>query len=279
MPRRRRETMEFDGAALITGILVLGLVYVALIFFTDRDKFYQLLAVGLFVLVLLVIGWFYWRSLARKKTQQLMQKIRDLNLELEVRNFIARFGHEKGSKDETWRYRDYQFKLARLADLRKIFSNAGLARLSDDKLHHILEYYIDERELALTMGSIKTEVNKFAGLSGSEFEVLLQRLFVAAGYQVQLIGQPGDQGGDLVANKNGRRLLIQAKRYTGSVGNKAVQEAVAAMAHYDCHEAAVVTTSEFTREAVELAKSNSVKLLGKERLQELLLEHLKESWV
>lgn len=121
---------------------------------------------------------------------------------------------------------------------------------------------------------------KFSDLSGSGFENLLYRLFQAMGYTVQKIGRTGDQGGDLIANMDGKvRLLIQAKCYNGSpVGNAAVQEAVAAQKYYDCNGAMVVTSSDFTKEALELAKANAVGLVGKERLSELVVQYLKESW-
>jgi len=41
----------------------------------------------------------------------------------------------------------------------------------------------------------------------------------------------------------------------------------------------VVCSSDFTREAIELAKIHEVKLVGKRELQKLLLTHLNESWV
>ena len=116
-------------------------------------------------------------------------------------------------------------------------------------------------------------------MNGSDFERLLYRLYEAMGYSVQLSGKVGDQGGDLIATKNQERILIQAKCYINStVGNSAVQEAVAARNYYDCNRAVVVTTSVFTREATELAKTNGVELVPKDMLQKLLLDYLKESW-
>jgi len=89
----------------------------------------------------------------------------------------------------------------------------------------------------------------------------------------------GDQGGDLIITKNQERVLIQAKCYINSnVGNKAVQEAVAARSYYDCNKTAVVATSNFTREAIELAKANNVELIPREVVQKMLLDYLHESW-
>lgn len=117
-------------------------------------------------------------------------------------------------------------------------------------------------------------------LSGTDFEKLLYRLFEKMGYAVEHIGKTGDQGGDLIANKNGERTLIQAKCYRDwSVGNAAVQQVAAAQKLYDCGKTMVVATSTFTNEAVQLAKANNTELIGKTRLQNLLLQYLGESWV
>lgn len=106
------------------------------------------------------------------------------------------------------------------------------------------------------------------------------RLFQAIGYTVQKTGKTVDQGGDLIANKDSQvRVIIQAKCYNNSsVGNAAVQEAIAAQKFYDCNGAIVVASSDFTKEAIELARVNKIGLVSKTRLSELLLEYLKESW-
>lgn len=81
----------------------------------------------------------------------------------------------------------------------------------------------------------------------------------------------GDQGGDLVLTRGGERILVQAKRHSKAVGNKAVQEAAAARPHYKCHRAMVVANREFTRAARELAKSNEVELWGRAELARVIL--------
>jgi HJR/Mrr/RecB family endonuclease len=63
-----------------------------------------------------------------------------------------------------------------------------------------------------------------------------------------------------------------------TTSNDAVQQVVGAKGYYDCNKTAVVTTSNFTREATELAKANGVELIAKSRLQELLLQYLSENW-
>lgn len=52
---------------------------------------------------------------------------------------------------------------------------------------------------------------------------------------------------------------------------RAVQEVQGARAHYKATEAWVVTNSNFTQQAYELAKSNGVRLIDREELIEMLL--------
>ena len=83
----------------------------------------------------------------------------------------------------------------------------------------------------------------------------------------------------MVLNKGPERILIQAKRYTNNIGNGAVQEAVAAKKYYDCSKSVLIGSANFTSGAIELAKANDVRLLGKKELQELIQKNLKESWI
>ena len=63
----------------------------------------------------------------------------------------------------------------------------------------------------------------------------------------------GNQGADIIAEKDDRRVVIQCKFYNGAVGNKAVQGAYAAAAFQDAPYAVVVANSVFTKSARQLA--------------------------
>ena len=70
-----------------------------------------------------------------------------------------------------------------------------------------------------------------------------------------------DYGADIIGIDNrGRKWVIQCKRYSGSVGNSAVQEVVAAKAHYNAEKAAVMTNSRLTMNARKLAADNGVEV-------------------
>ncbi|HEX5430106.1 MAG TPA: restriction endonuclease [Patescibacteria group bacterium] len=102
----------------------------------------------------------------------------------------------------------------------------------------------------------------FSPMSGTEFETYLARLLKENGF-TDIAGTPatGDQGADLIAKRNGKTIIIQAKRYDGTVGNKAVQEVASAVQFYGADEGWVITNSMFTKSAKELAHKANVRLI------------------
>ena len=85
----------------------------------------------------------------------------------------------------------------------------------------------------------------------------------------------GDQGADVILVIGGVKIVIQAKKYTGVVGNAAVQEVFAAMQFYDADYAMVITNSRYTTAAQTLASKIGVELATSgdylRRIQQLLI--------
>ena len=115
-------------------------------------------------------------------------------------------------------------------------------------------------------------VDELKKLSGTEFEHYLAKLFKSQDYLVEMTPLTGDYGADLILHKDQQRIAVQAKCYSGSVGVAAVQEALSGMAYYGCHSAWVVTTGNYTANAVELAKKSKVRLFGRNELGKLILQ-------
>lgn len=115
-------------------------------------------------------------------------------------------------------------------------------------------------------------------MSGREFEVFLSNIFIELKCDVQLTPESNDQGADLIITDIfDKRIAVQAKRYTGNVGNGAIQELLGGMLFYNCEEGIVVTTSDFTDQAYSLAAKNSkIHLWNGVKLQALLR---KVNWV
>ena len=98
-------------------------------------------------------------------------------------------------------------------------------------------------------------------LSGGEFEQYVALVLADNGFKhVQVTKGSGDQGADVLAERNGISYAIQCKNYEGAVGNYAVLEAYAAAQFYRCDRAAVICPGEFTRGAKELAEATGVTL-------------------
>lgn len=103
-------------------------------------------------------------------------------------------------------------------------------------------------------------------LTPDQYEKFCAALLENSGWKVQLTGKTGDYGADIIASKNGRKLVVQCKQWSKSVGIKAVQEAHAALSHYGATQAIVVTTTGYTPSARELSGSTGVLLLSHEDL-------------
>lgn len=111
-------------------------------------------------------------------------------------------------------------------------------------------------------------------MRGPEWEAFLADAFHLLGGTILRTGKSGDQGVDLVVSLGQRRYAIQAKGYVSAVGNSAVQEAVAGMAHYRCNCSAVITNSRFTAGAIALAESNCCVLIGEDDIESFVLGRL-----
>lgn len=107
-------------------------------------------------------------------------------------------------------------------------------------------------------------------MSGAEFEEFLCNYFKDIGYKCEQTKATGDQGVDLIAIKDDARIAIQAKCYSGVVGNHAIMEVFAGAKYYNANKCMVITNSTFTKSAIELARSNGVILWDRQVLIEKL---------
>jgi restriction system protein len=82
-----------------------------------------------------------------------------------------------------------------------------------------------------------------------------------AGWDARLTTITGDQGTDIIAERDGKRVVVQCKFYSKPVGNKAVQEVAAAKQHERADQAVVVSNAAYTKAARQLAGTTGVFLL------------------
>lgn len=108
-------------------------------------------------------------------------------------------------------------------------------------------------------------------MDGWEFEEYVAELLVRNGYHnVEVTRGSGDQGVDILAEKDGVTYALQCKHYTSKISNKAVQEAYAGARFYGCDVPVVLTNSYFYPSALELGEEIGVELWDREILKGLI---------
>ena len=98
-------------------------------------------------------------------------------------------------------------------------------------------------------------------MNGLEFESLCADLLCQNGFvNVSLTPGSGDQGVDVLAEKDGIRYAIQCKCYSKDLGNTPIQEVHTGKDFYGCHVGVVMTNRYFTPGAIEAAKRTNTLL-------------------
>lgn len=117
------------------------------------------------------------------------------------------------------------------------------------------------------------DMSRIDAMEGHEFEHFMADLLRKLGYQkVEVTPGSGDQGVDVLAEKDGVRYAIQCKCYSSDLGNTPVQEINTGKMIYRCHVGVVVTNRYFTQGAREAAKATGVLLWDRSKLESLIAQ-------
>lgn len=121
------------------------------------------------------------------------------------------------------------------------------------------------------------ELSRIDSMGGTEFEQWCADLLEKNGFSIiQVTKQSGDQGADVIAQKDGIRYAIQCKRYSSDPGNKPVQEVNTGKMVYHCQIGVVMTNRYFTKGAKEAAEATGVLLWDRDALANLIEKSLGE---
>ena len=127
-------------------------------------------------------------------------------------------------------------------------------------------------------------LQRIKGCPPSFFERLVVELLVKMGYggtrqdAGRAIGRSGDEGIDGVIHEDRLGLdviYLQAKRWEGVVGRPEIQKFVGALQGQRAKKGVFITTSDFTKEAVEYVRNidNKVVLINGALLASLMIDH------
>lgn len=98
-------------------------------------------------------------------------------------------------------------------------------------------------------------------MTPTEFENFCANELRQSGWNARVTQQSRDQGADVIAELGHLRIVLQCKLWSQPVGNKAVQEAVAARQHERASYGIVVTNNRYTPAAEQLASTTGTLLL------------------
>lgn len=135
------------------------------------------------------------------------------------------------------------------------------------KADHIL--LTDELDPYSELGSYIDDCDSTGDITPLEFEHLCKDMLIASGWIARVTKASGDQGVDIIAEKESIKMVVQCKYYKNPVGNKAVQEIFSAKQHELADYAVVVTNSKYTKSAQELSQTCDVLLLHYSQLAEI----------
>lgn len=128
---------------------------------------------------------------------------------------------------------------------------------------NIMQSSIDKKE--------KSPMELVDTMEGHSFEYYCAGILSKNGFtNVEVTKGSGDQGIDILAEKDDIKYAIQCKCYSSDLGNKPVQEAFAGKSIYNCQIAAVLTNRFFTQGGIDAAKATGVLLWDRNKLQSLI---------
>ena len=91
--------------------------------------------------------------------------------------------------------------------------------------------------------------------SWQAFERMVSRALVVSGYSdARIVGQSGDHGADVIANKNGMRWLFQVKHWEQPVGIAVIDETIKAASTYEAKVPVIVASNGFDSKARDYQK-------------------------
>lgn len=102
------------------------------------------------------------------------------------------------------------------------------------------------------------------------FEQFVAELFTRLGYTTRLTPRSGDEGIDILAEKDGKKYAIQVKKSAKPVGSPVIQTLCGSMVHAKVDYGICVSATRFTSEAKRFAWGKHITLLGRDELIELL---------
>ena len=166
----------------------------------------------------------------------------------------------------------------------KSLKGVGSSRLTDlTPIRPIVKLNKEDARFVEAYGVVEgiDERTNLAGMDWQDFENLIREIFEkefsSNGGEVKITQASRDGGVDAVAFDNdplrGGKIVIQAKRYTNTVGVSAVRDLYGTVQHEGAMKGILVTTATFGSDAYEFARDKPITLISGAELLGLLERH------
>jgi restriction system protein len=166
----------------------------------------------------------------------------------------------------------------------KSLKGVGSSRLTDlTPIRPIVKLNKEDARFVEAYGVVEgiDERTNLAAMDWQDFENLIREIFEkefsSNGGEVKITQTSRDGGVDAVAFDNdplrGGKIVIQAKRYTNTVGVSAVRDLYGTVQHEGAMKGILVTTATFGSDAYEFARDKPITLISGAELLGLLERH------
>lgn len=155
--------------------------------------------------------------------------------------------------------RQAEWKASQAVYERKQAIKKNAAALRNSELRSLTAKWLSRSDLYLQM-------------SPQRFEDSIAVLFRQLGYEVKQTPYSNDRGKDAIALKDGKKYLIECKRYgaDNTIGRRDLQIFVAAMKEENADAGFYINTGRFAKTAIEYAAQNQIQLYDAERFPALV---------
>ena len=232
---------------------------------------------GLGACAAVVGGWYgdldligiYWNAEERLRKGVIVNRILNTYTDVLVRKYaqcshVDEYGHKRFD-DDRWKKEEMKFRdTVWVPEASKFMSEPETKFYIDyqDRLVDIIGAEYERRKTGI-IATFREDMNPF------DYEHFCAAILNENGWNARATQGSGDQGVDVIAEKDACRVAIQCKLYSSKVGNKAVQEVIAGSIHVDADYRAVVSNRDYTKSAYEIAEKSKVRLLHHNDLQDL----------
>ena len=189
------------------------------------------------LIIILIIVLIIIRKKNKKKQKNKIKEEKKLNKEI----------------DEFWEKQELSIKMAK----QKVISEAFKAH----------EHQLKQEQEKLKK---QYQYGYRDNMTGYEYEQYCANLFRCYGWEAEVTPKSGDFGVDVIAKKNDIKIVVQCKKWNGSVGFNAVKEVFTGKTINKADYAIVITNSNFSQAAKKGAKDTGVILIKHSELEDCL---------